>query len=66
MSDLVDEYTTMTDGEFLAELFDILAFGTRNGAEIDKPEGVRYMLISDTLAKHLAARLQVVMRRLHE
>lgn len=66
MSDIVDQYAAMNDREFLAELFDILAFGERNGATQDEPEGARYMVVSNTLLKHLAARLQVVLRRWHE
>lgn len=64
MSELIDDYATMTDREFLMEIFDILAFGTRSGAAQDEPEGTRYLMLSDTLAKHLAARLQVVIRRM--
>lgn len=64
MSELVDDYAAMSDRRFLMEIFDILAFGERSGAARDEPEGTRYLMLSDTLAKHLAARLQVVIRRL--
>ncbi len=38
----------------LAQVHHILVTAERIGSENDKPEGSRYIQISDTLAKHMA------------
>lgn len=41
--------------EWLLELERSLNYAVRLGAEIDRPEGQRYIHVSDTLARALAA-----------
>lgn len=48
----MDEYFT------LEEIAEILRKSIRIGEEIDKPEGVRYIQISDTLAKKIVASIE--------
>jgi hypothetical protein len=55
--------TTMATGpmdpyEFLIDLADGLDAATRQGSDADSPEGMRYIVLSDTLAKLISLQLR--------
>ena len=56
----------LTDKEWLNQLAEDLDRQARMGVVTDAPEGVRYIQMSDTLAKHLAARLREIAGRIPE
>lgn len=49
-----------SDRAYLLELAQALDDARRMGGERDVPEGVRYIQISDTLARQIAARLREI------
>ena len=51
--------------ELCFTLSDALAYAPRHGADEDNPEGVRYIQLSDTLAKDVTAKLHAALAR-HE
>lgn len=46
--------------EFLGDLANKLRITYRFGETVDSPEGVRYIMISDTLAKNIEERLREI------
>lgn len=46
--------------DYCRELADALDRASRQGGSIDKPEGARYVQLSDTLAKQIADRLRLL------
>jgi len=50
----------MDNKECLHEIADMLDKAERIGADKDEPEGMRYIQLSDTLAKKISAKLRVV------
>ena len=53
----------MSDSEYLTQLAIELDDAERLGAEEDDPEGVRWIQISDTLAKMIAQKLRHISSR---
>lgn len=47
----------------LEAIADVLANAARIGSHVDKPEGTRFISLSDTLALELEARLRVLAER---
>lgn len=45
-------------GSFLKEIASQLKSAPREGADVDEPEGARYVQLSDTAAVHLAQQLE--------
>jgi hypothetical protein len=47
----------------LEEIADVLARAHRIGGAVDRPEGTRFISLSDTLARELEARLRALAER---
>lgn len=46
----------------LREVATLLKTAPRSGADIDSPEGSRYVVLSDTLANQITAQLEEILR----
>lgn len=56
----------LADKGYLIDLADALDDTVREGADVDEPEGARWITFSDTLARQISARLRAIAGGLSE